>query len=156
MQEQGAFVDHSSINWWAIRFLPLLEKVFRKHKRPVLESADRLVHNLYFLINATEPHIIASDRSNTFNNSAVGFSRASRSAARIESDRAKFILFFSKLGVQAQAQNIDRSTIRVISGVGDTLVIECGPQPLLQLQAVVRFDDFFRAIIKFAISEEVT
>ena len=29
------FVDHSSINRWAIRFLPLLEKVFRKHKRPV-------------------------------------------------------------------------------------------------------------------------
>ena len=29
------FVDHSSINRWAIRFLPLLEKVLRKHKRPV-------------------------------------------------------------------------------------------------------------------------
>lgn len=29
------FVDHSSINRWAIRFLPLLEKVFRKHKRAV-------------------------------------------------------------------------------------------------------------------------
>ena len=32
------FVDHSSpssITRWAIRFLPLLEKVFRKHKRPV-------------------------------------------------------------------------------------------------------------------------
>ena len=35
MQERGAFVDHSSINRWAIRFLPLLEKVFHKHKRPV-------------------------------------------------------------------------------------------------------------------------
>ena len=32
------FVDHSSINRWAIRFLPLLEKVFRKHKRPVSGS----------------------------------------------------------------------------------------------------------------------
>ena len=31
-------VDHSSINRWAIRFLPLLEKVFRKHKRPVGSS----------------------------------------------------------------------------------------------------------------------
>ena len=29
------FVDHSSINRWAIRFLPALEKVFRKHNRPV-------------------------------------------------------------------------------------------------------------------------
>ena len=35
MQERGVFVDHSSINRWAIRFLPLLEKVFRKHKLPV-------------------------------------------------------------------------------------------------------------------------
>ncbi|UUZ66596.1 IS6 family transposase (plasmid) [Polaromonas sp. P1-6] len=35
MQERGVFVDHSSINRWAIRFLPLLEKVFRQHKRPV-------------------------------------------------------------------------------------------------------------------------
>ena len=36
MQERGAFVDHSSINRWAIRFLPLLEKVFCcQYKRPV-------------------------------------------------------------------------------------------------------------------------
>ena len=35
MRERGVFVDHSSINRWAIGFLPLLEKVFRKHKRPV-------------------------------------------------------------------------------------------------------------------------
>ena len=34
-QEGGVFVDPSSINRWAIRFLPWLEKVFRKHKRPV-------------------------------------------------------------------------------------------------------------------------
>ena len=35
MEERGVFVDHSSINRWAIRFQPLLEKVFRKCKRPV-------------------------------------------------------------------------------------------------------------------------
>ena len=35
MGERGVCVDHSSINRWAIRFLPLLEKVFRKHKRVV-------------------------------------------------------------------------------------------------------------------------
>jgi len=35
MQDRGVFVDHSSINRWAIRFLPLFEKVFRKHKQPV-------------------------------------------------------------------------------------------------------------------------
>ena len=28
MQERGAFVDHSSINRWAILFLPLIEKTF--------------------------------------------------------------------------------------------------------------------------------
>ena len=35
MEKRGVFVDHSLITRWAIRFLPLLEKVFRKHKRPV-------------------------------------------------------------------------------------------------------------------------
>jgi len=35
MQERGVFVDHSTINRWAIKFLPLLEKAFRKHKRQV-------------------------------------------------------------------------------------------------------------------------
>jgi transposase-like protein len=35
MQERGVVVDHSSINRWAIRFLPLLEKAFRQHKRAV-------------------------------------------------------------------------------------------------------------------------
>lgn len=35
MEERGVVVDHSSINRWAIRFLPLLEKVFRKQKHPV-------------------------------------------------------------------------------------------------------------------------
>ena len=35
MQERGVCVDHSSINRWAIRFLPLLEKVFRRHKHSV-------------------------------------------------------------------------------------------------------------------------
>ena len=38
MQERGAFVDHSTINRWAVCFLPLLEKVFRKHKRAVGSS----------------------------------------------------------------------------------------------------------------------
>ena len=35
LQERGVLVDHFSINRWAIRFLPALEKIFRKHKRPV-------------------------------------------------------------------------------------------------------------------------
>ena len=35
MQERGVKVDHSTINRWAIRFLPLLELAFRQYKRPV-------------------------------------------------------------------------------------------------------------------------
>jgi transposase-like protein len=35
MQERGVSFDHSTINRWAIRFLPLIEKMGRKHKRPV-------------------------------------------------------------------------------------------------------------------------
>ena len=35
MSERGVSVDHSTINRWAIRFLPLIEKVSRKCKRPV-------------------------------------------------------------------------------------------------------------------------
>ena len=35
MHERGVFVDHSSISRWAIKFLPLLEKIFRKYKRKV-------------------------------------------------------------------------------------------------------------------------
>ena len=35
MHERGVLVDHSSINRWAIRFLPLLDKAFRRHKRAV-------------------------------------------------------------------------------------------------------------------------
>jgi transposase-like protein len=38
MQERGVSVDHSSINRWAVRFLPLLEKAFRQYKRPVGKS----------------------------------------------------------------------------------------------------------------------
>ena len=35
MEERGVTVDHSTVSRWAIRFLPLLEKTFRKYKHPV-------------------------------------------------------------------------------------------------------------------------
>jgi len=35
MEERGVSVDYSSINWWTIRFLPPIEKMARKHNRPV-------------------------------------------------------------------------------------------------------------------------
>jgi len=34
MQELGVFVDHSSINRWAIRFMPLLEKNLSQVQAP--------------------------------------------------------------------------------------------------------------------------
>lgn len=36
--ERGVSVDHSTINRWAVRFLPLIEELSRKHKRPVGRS----------------------------------------------------------------------------------------------------------------------
>lgn len=33
MDERGVSVDHSTVNRWAIRFLPLIEKLSHKHKR---------------------------------------------------------------------------------------------------------------------------
>ena len=38
MEERGVSVDHLSINRWAIRFLPLIEKLARKHKRRSLAA----------------------------------------------------------------------------------------------------------------------
>ena len=38
VEERGVLVNHSSINWWEIRFLPLVEKMARKNKRPVGRS----------------------------------------------------------------------------------------------------------------------
>ncbi len=39
MEERGVSVDHSTVSRWAIRFLPLLEKIFRrKYKRLVGRS----------------------------------------------------------------------------------------------------------------------
>ena len=50
MQERGVIVDHSSINRWAIRFLPLLEKVFRcQYKRHVGSFEPRLGSLLLWL-----------------------------------------------------------------------------------------------------------
>lgn len=38
MQDRGVSVDHSSINRWAIRNLPLIKKLARRHKHPVSGS----------------------------------------------------------------------------------------------------------------------
>jgi putative transposase len=38
MAERGFEVDHSSVHRWVIKLVPLFEKAFRKHKRPVGRS----------------------------------------------------------------------------------------------------------------------
>lgn len=48
MEERGVEVDHSFIYRWAIRFLPLLEQVFRNHKRPV--GLSRRMDDTYILV----------------------------------------------------------------------------------------------------------
>jgi len=48
MEERGVSVDHSSINRWAIRFLPLIEKMARKHKRPV--GGSWRIHETYIKV----------------------------------------------------------------------------------------------------------
>ncbi|MGF6967280.1 transposase-like protein [Paraburkholderia sp. WC7.3g] len=38
MAERGISVDHSTVHRWTIKLLPVLEKAFRRRKRPVGES----------------------------------------------------------------------------------------------------------------------
>ena len=38
MAERGIAVDHSTVHRWVIKMVPLLEKAFRHHKRPVGKS----------------------------------------------------------------------------------------------------------------------
>jgi transposase-like protein len=38
MAERGFEVDHSSVHRWVIKLMPLFEKAFRRHKRPVGKS----------------------------------------------------------------------------------------------------------------------
>ncbi|MFM9429043.1 transposase-like protein, partial [Variovorax sp. GrIS 2.14] len=35
MAERGVVVDHATVHRWAIKILPVLAAVFRRHKRPV-------------------------------------------------------------------------------------------------------------------------
>lgn len=35
MAERGIVVDHSTLHRWVIRLVPLLDKLFRRHKRAV-------------------------------------------------------------------------------------------------------------------------
>ncbi|MFZ6691780.1 IS6 family transposase [Undibacterium sp. SXout20W] len=47
--ERGVFVDHSTVSRWAIRLLPVREKIFRKYKRPAGRS--RRMDETYVKVN---------------------------------------------------------------------------------------------------------
>src|ERR1700733_4864411 len=38
MQERGVEVDHSTLNRWVVKYVPLLDKQFRERNRPVGSS----------------------------------------------------------------------------------------------------------------------
>ena len=38
MSERGISVDHSTVHRWALKLLPVMEKLFRRRKRPVGKS----------------------------------------------------------------------------------------------------------------------
>jgi putative transposase len=38
MQERGVEVDHSTLNRWVVKYVPLLDEQFRERKRPVGSS----------------------------------------------------------------------------------------------------------------------
>ncbi len=50
LQARGVHVDHASVNRWAVKFLPLLEKLFRKHERPV--GLSWRMAETYILVNS--------------------------------------------------------------------------------------------------------
>ena len=72
MQERGVFVDHATVHRWAIKILPVLTVVFRRHKRSVgtswrmdetyikvagewkylYRAVDRAGHTIDFLLRA--------------------------------------------------------------------------------------------------------
>ena len=79
MAERGVEVDHSTVHRWALKILPVLAKVFRRHKRPVGRSwrmdetyirvgkqwkylyraVDKLGHTVDFLLTARRDHAAA-------------------------------------------------------------------------------------------------
>ena len=48
MAERGIEVDHSSVHRWVIKLVPLFEKTFRQHKRPVGKSSR--MHETYIKV----------------------------------------------------------------------------------------------------------
>src|ERR1700679_3645865 len=76
MNERGVEVDHSPLNRWVVKYVPLLEKQFRARKRPV-GSSWRL-DETYVKAHAS-PHLhLISPRNKRILMGAVGFRKESR------------------------------------------------------------------------------
>lgn len=120
MQERGVFVDHSSINRWAIRFLPLLEKVFRKHKRPV--GGSWRMDETYIKVKGVWKYLYrAVDKEGK----TVDFLLTARR------DKAAALRFFDKAmkangvpeKVTMDKSGVNKAAMDEIKGRGETLII---------------------------------
>ena len=120
MQERGVFVDHSSINRWAIRFLPLLEKVLRKHKRPV--GGSWRMDETYIKVNGVWKYLYrAMDKEGK----TVDFLLTARR------DKAAALRFFDKAmkassvpeRVTMDKSGANKAAMDEINGRGETLII---------------------------------
>ncbi|QJC56587.1 hypothetical protein HC248_01895 [Polaromonas vacuolata] len=120
MQERGVFVDHSSINRWAIRFLPLLEKVLRKHKRPV--GGSWRMDETYIKVNGVWKYLYrAVDKEGK----TVDFLLTARR------DKAAALRFFDKAmkassvpeRVTMDKSGANKAAMDEINGRGETLII---------------------------------
>jgi len=66
MEERRVLVDYSTVSRWAIRFLPLLEKVFRKYKRPVTAKHEKAAARRFFdkaMRDHVAPEKVTTDKS---------------------------------------------------------------------------------------------
>ena len=120
MEERGVFVDHSSINRWAIRFLPLLEKVFREHKRAM--GGSWRMDETYIKVNGVWKYLYrAVDKEGK----TVDFLLTARR------DKAAALRFFDKAmkassvpeRVTMDKSGANKAAINEINGRGETLII---------------------------------
>ena len=120
MHERGVFVDHFSINRWAILFLPLLEKVFRKHKRPV--GGSRRMDETYITVKGVWKYLYrAVDKEGK----TVDFLLTARR------DKAAALRFFDKAmkasgaleKVRMDKSGANKAAMNEINGKGETPII---------------------------------
>jgi transposase-like protein len=60
MAERDIGVDHSTVHCWVIKLVPLFEKTFRKHKRPVGKSW-RVVDETYIKVKGSWKYLYRAE-----------------------------------------------------------------------------------------------